>query len=129
MAKFALIAALVFFSTVSYAFTVEEKLPDPLKEKQAEQLFHEIKCLVCTGESLSESNAELAVDMRALIRKKLAEGKTPEEIKSELAETYGDQILQTPPFRGDTYLLWFAPLILLAAGGFAIIRNLNARRN
>ena len=105
------------------AFTVEEKLPDAHQEQAAQKLFHELRCVVCQGESLSESNADMAVDMRKLVRKKIAEGKTAEDIKTELVTNYGEQILQTPPKDSGTYLLWYLPLILLVFGVIKIIKR------
>lgn len=102
---------------------MDKKLGNPHQEKQAQKLFEDIKCLVCKGESLAESNADMAVDMRELIRKKIADGQTPAEVKSYLVEKFGVQILQTPPMDDSTYLLWFLPAIMLVFGGIIIVKR------
>jgi cytochrome c-type biogenesis protein CcmH len=105
------------------AFSIDQKLDNPSQERQARELFQDVKCLVCKGESLAESNADMAVDMREMIRGKIAGGQTPAEIKADLVEKFGEQVLQTPPMDDSTYLLWFFPVILLTIGGFFIIKR------
>jgi cytochrome c-type biogenesis protein CcmH len=117
-------AAFLFLAfLLSSAFSIDKKLDNPQQEKTAQGIFEDVKCLVCQGESLAESNADMAVDMRELIRNKVAQGETPSEIKSYLVEKFGEQILQTPPMDDSTYLLWFLPVILLIFGGMVIIRR------
>lgn len=122
----ALITILLLLSLPVYAFEYEPKLSDKKKEKQAQELFTELRCIVCDGESLSGSNAEFSIDMRALIREKLKNGESKKEITEFLIARYGNAILQKPPLKTSTYLLWFSPLILLLVGVFVVIR---ARRN
>ena len=104
---------LFLLANSALAFSVDEKLSDRVLEAKAESLFAEIRCVVCTGESLAESNAEMAVDMRRFIRKELQQGKTTAEIKAQLVANYGERILQTPPMDIKTYFLWFFPALLL----------------
>lgn len=99
------------------AFTVDKTLPDPAQEARAQHLFHNLKCVVCQGQPLDESNASLAQDMRVLIRGQIAAGKTDAEIMSYLEKRYGEEIATTPPLDGSTLLLWFSPFVLLAGGG------------
>ncbi|WP_341808149.1 cytochrome c-type biogenesis protein CcmH [Wolbachia endosymbiont (group E) of Neria commutata] len=102
------------------AFTLDDKLSDKNMEKQATNLFEIIKCPICSGESLSESQSQLAYDMRKIIRKKISDGANNKEIISELKSSYGDSIIITPPVRSSTYILWCIPLITLLIGCFLI---------
>lgn len=104
------------------AFTLDDKLSDKNMEKRAANLFEIIKCPICSGESLSESQSQLAYDMRKIIRKKISDGATNKEIISELKSSYGDSIIITPPMRSSTYILWCIPLITLLIGCL-LIRN------
>jgi cytochrome c-type biogenesis protein CcmH len=103
-----------------------ERLSDPALEARAVALQKQLRCLVCQGESLDESNAQLAQDLRRLIRKRILEGYSNQQIEDYLVSRYGDFILMKPPLAADTYLLWFGPLIvlLIAAGvaGAVVIR-------
>ncbi len=94
-----------------------ERLADPALEARAVALQKQLRCLVCQGESLDESNAGLAKDLRRLIRQRIREGYSDEDIKSYLVSRYGDFILMKPPLMADTYALWFGPLIVLAIAG------------
>lgn len=102
------------------AFTLDDKLSDQDMEKRAANLFEIIKCPICSGESLSESQSQLAYDMRKIIRKKISDGATNKEIISELKSSYGDSIIITPPVKSSTYILWCIPLITLLIGCFLI---------
>lgn len=103
-------------------------LEDPAQETQARALMREIRCLVCPGESIADSNAELAVDLRALVRSRMAAGESPDQIKTWLLERYGDAILLRPPLHGGTLLLWGAPLLFLLIGALAARRLFAASR-
>lgn len=104
-------------------------LANPKLEARAVALQKQLRCLVCQGESLDESNAPLAADLRRLIRKRISEGYSNEEIKSYLVSRYGDFILMKPPLMTETYALWFGPLIVLAiAGTIAAVVVVRARR-
>ncbi len=107
-----------------------EKLSDPKLEARAVALQRELRCLVCTGESLDESNAQLADDLRRLIRARIAAGESDKQIKDYLVSRYGDVILMKPPLETDTYLLWFGPLLILVVGGLGmavVIRRAGSR--
>ena len=93
------------------------------EEARAINLFKEVRCLVCQGQTIHESNAEIAEDLKTLIREKIVEGKTDKEIKGFLVEKYGDWILMTPPVKELTYVLWFAPIIFMAIGLIVIFRR------
>jgi cytochrome c-type biogenesis protein CcmH len=123
---------LVLFSlTLSgVALAGPEKLANPQLEARAVALQQQLRCLVCQGESLDESNAPLAADLRRLIRERIAVGDSDESVKAYLVARYGDFILMKPPVKSETYLLWFAPLGFLAVGGgiVALIASRARRR-
>ncbi|WP_168464703.1 cytochrome c-type biogenesis protein [Wolbachia endosymbiont of Ctenocephalides felis wCfeT] len=106
---------LAFCWSVS-AFTLDDKLPDRSMEKRATSLFEVIKCPVCSGESLSESQSQVAYDMRKAIRKKINNGYTDQEIIADLQNAYGNSIIITPPLKSSTYIIWCIPLIVLLIG-------------
>ena len=91
------------------------------EENRAINLFKEVRCLVCQGQTIHESNAEMAEDLKEVIREKIGQGQTDGEIKSFLIEKYGNWIIMTPPFNRLTYLLWFVPLIILLFGIYFIL--------
>jgi cytochrome c-type biogenesis protein CcmH len=104
-------------------------LADPVLEARAKSLQRELRCVVCQGQSIDESNAPLAADMRRLIREQITAGKSDDEIKGFLVARYGTFVLMRPPVTGDTYLLWFGPLLLLLLGAGAIgVTVMRARR-
>ena len=98
-------------------------LPDVALETRARNLEKELRCVVCQGQSIAESNAQLAADLRKLIRDRIAAGQTDAQIKDFLVSRYGAFILMKPPLREDTFLLWFGPalLVFLGAGAVAVI--------
>ena len=91
---------------------------DPELEKRVMALSHELRCLVCQNETLADSRADLAVDLRSQIREQMKAGKSDKEIIAYLTARYGDFVLYRPPVRPTTYLLWFGPFVLLIAGFF-----------
>ena len=93
---------------------------NPATEARARSLQRQLRCLVCQGESIDESGATLAADLRHLVRQQIADGKTDSEIKDYLVARYGDFVLMKPPLKPETYLLWLAPFVILGgAGGIA----------
>lgn len=108
------------FAAPAFAVPAPGTFTDPAMEARARHLQRELRCLVCQGESIDESNADLAADLRHLVRKQMAEGRSDRQIKDYLVARYGDFILMRPPVKPDTWLLWFAPFLVLAgAGGIA----------
>lgn len=101
---------------IGNTFTVEETLPTPQQESHAKILFAEVRCLVCAGQSLADSDVLLAQNMRALIRKMIRDGKTDSEIRAYLVSRYGKQVLLRPPFEINTYFLWFGPALIFILG-------------
>ena len=95
-----------------------QQLNDPAKEARAKALMEELRCLVCQGQSIADSDAPLAGDMRHEVRSKIAAGEGPDEIKAWLVARYGNWVSYDPPFDGATALLWLGPLLFLAIGGW-----------
>lgn len=109
---------LVFASAGSArAAAVAETFSNPAMETRARALQRELRCLVCQGESIDESGAPLAADLRHLVRQQMAEGRSNTQIKDYLVARYGDFILMQPPLKPDTWLLWLAPFLVLAVAG------------
>lgn len=94
------------------------QLPDPMQEAKAKALMESIRCLVCQGQAIVDSNAELAGDMRAMVRRRIAAGESPEAIRAWLIARYGAWVSYDPPLEPVTWPLWAAPILLLAAGAF-----------
>jgi cytochrome c-type biogenesis protein CcmH len=103
------------------------QLADPAQERQARTLMDSIRCLVCQGESIADSPAEMAGDMRSLIRERIQTGESPESIRQWLIARYGDQISLQPPFDWQNLSLFVLPVVLLA-GGFFLARGRFRRR-
>lgn len=106
----------------------DRQLPNSRQEAQATALMHEIRCLVCQGQSVADSDAELAGDMRALIRQRIAAGERPEDVRSWLIARYGDWVSFDPPVKPLTWPLWAAPILILVAGGILAARKLRGRK-
>ena len=94
----------------------DTQLPDPRQERQARALMETIRCLVCQGQAIADSDAEMAGDMRSLIRTRIAAGESPEAIRAWLIERYGNWVTYDPPLEPVTWPLWAAPVLLVAAG-------------
>jgi len=114
------IAFVIVLSFVGQAMAVnpDEVLDDPALEQRARDLSIEIRCLVCQNQSIDDSDAELARDLRILVREKLTEGLTDRQILDFLVERYGEFVLLKPPFNSRTVLLWGLPLLVLLIGAF-----------
>ena len=105
-----------------------EQLPDPRQEAEATALMEELRCLVCQGQSIADSDAELAGDMRALVRQRIAAGETPGQVRSWLVQRYGSWVSYRPPIEPITWPLWAAPILLLIAGAWLLRKRLKRRR-
>ena len=103
------------------------QLPDPRQERQAKALMETVRCLVCQGQSIADSDAEMAGDMRALVRQRIAAGETPEQIRSWLVSRYGNWVTYDPPLQPATWPLWAAPVILLGAGAWLARKRFRRR--
>jgi cytochrome c-type biogenesis protein CcmH len=117
-----LLAAALAVSPLSSA-----PLADPAQERRAEALDMEIRCVVCENEPIAQSTADIAADMRRLVRERIAAGASDEEIRRFFRERYGDFVLLRPPFDARTWALWAAPALLLALGGGLLLAR--ARRS
>jgi cytochrome c-type biogenesis protein CcmH len=128
-----LAALLIFAATLAPAFAVEpsEMLKNPVLEARARAISKELRCLVCQNENIDESNADLAHDLRVLLRQRLQAGDTDRQAINFLVARYGDFVLLQPPVEPATYLLWFGPAALLvagAAGALIFVRRRNRAR-
>ena len=117
----ALFACLMLL-TPAQAVEPGEALADPALEARARDLSADLRCLVCQNQSIDDSHAPLAKDLRLLVRERLAAGDSDEQVRSYLVQRYGDFVLLKPPLRIGTLLLWGAPLMVLLAGGFGLLR-------
>ena len=120
-----IINVLIQFSFIqkSYSVDPEEFLQDPQQELRARDISKNIRCMVCQNQSIDDSSAQLAKDLRNIIRIKVTEGQTNDEIYKFLTDRYGDFILLKPQLNKNTYLLWFLPLIFFAIGVFVLYWN------
>jgi len=118
---------LVAFLFLGAAHAIDaERLDDPALQQRFERLTHELRCLVCQNETIADSNATLAADLRREVRQMLMAGKSDVEIRAFLTERYGDFVLYRPPVTPRTWLLWAAPALLLLGG--ALVATLIIRR-
>lgn len=104
------------------------QLSDPAQEAKAKALMDTLRCLVCQGQSIADSDAEMAGDMRALVRQRIAAGEAPGDVRKWLIQRYGDYVTYDPPFSWVTAPLWLAPLVLLGLGLLIARRNFAKRR-
>lgn len=107
----------------------DTQLPDPRQEAQAKALMDTIRCLVCQGQAIGDSDAEMAGDMRALIRTRIQAGETPEQIRSWLISRYGNWVTYDPPLEPVTWPLWAAPVVLVLFGLFLARGRFKRRKN
>ena len=105
-----------------------EQLADPAREAAAQALMEELRCLVCQGQSIADSDAELAGDMRAMVRQRIAAGEAPEAVRTWLIGRYGNWVSYRPPVEPLTWPLWAAPILLLGTGVFMLRKRLVRRR-
>ena len=101
---------------------------DPVLERRVMDLAHELRCLVCQNQTIADSNAALAVDLRNQIREQLAAGKAEREVVDFMVARYGDFVLYRPPLKASTVLLWAGPFIFMVAGFYFLARFLRRRR-
>ena len=118
---------LIADSNLPPAYWSDRQLPDPRQEAQAQALMGELCCLVCQGQSIADSDAELAGDMRDLVRRRIAAGEKPAAIRAWLVQRYGSWISYKPTDGPAAWPLWLAPLALLAVGALLIRRRIRIR--
>lgn len=119
------LAVALFFAAPAHADSLlpaaeyaNRQLPDPRQEAEAKALMETIRCLVCQGQAISDSDAEMAGDMRSLIRSRIAAGESPEQIRAWLVSRYGNWVTYDPPFSWATAPLWALPVLLIGFGLF-----------
>lgn len=105
-----------------------EQLPDPKQEAAAKHLMESLRCLVCQGQSIADSDAEMAGDMRSLVRTRIQKGEKPEEIRKWLIERYGDWVSYNPPLDALTWPLWVMPILFLGIGIWIVSGRLKRRK-
>jgi cytochrome c-type biogenesis protein CcmH len=114
-------------SNLPPAYWSNRQLPDARQEAEAQALMSELRCLVCQGQSIADSDAELAGDMRDLVRRRIAAGEKPASIRAWLVQRYGTWISYKPTAEPAAWPLWLAPLVLLIAGGLLVRSRIRLR--
>jgi cytochrome c-type biogenesis protein CcmH len=114
-------------SNLPPAYWANRQLPDPNQEAKAQDLMGELRCLVCQGQSIADSDAELAGDMRDLVRRRIASGENPSAIRGWLIQRYGTWISYKPTDEPAAWPLWLAPLALLLVGAWLIRRRIKLK--
>lgn len=127
MRKLAVLAVLFALGSPAMAIDTDKAFDDPALQARYEHIIEEVRCLKCQNQSIKDSNAFLAGDLRREIRRMLSEGKTDEEIYDFLVARYGEFALYRPRMSGKTLVLWVAPILLLLAGGFVLVNILRRR--
>ena len=124
---------IVFSLMLSFAFLVSNakaiEKNSPQTDTRIRELSEKLRCLVCQNQTLADSNAELAADLRRELREQVAAGRSDNEILDYLVQRYGDFVLYEPPFKATTALLWIGPFVLLLGAALALIVTLRRRRN
>jgi cytochrome c-type biogenesis protein CcmH len=116
--------ALALTANVAWAVNPNERLADPAQEARAREVSQALRCVVCQNETIDESNAELAKDMRLLVRERIAAGDSNEQVVAYMVQRYGDFVLLKPRFTAETLALWLGPAVLLIIGGLVAARRL-----
>ena len=106
----------------------DEVLADPALETRAREISKNLRCLVCQNQSIDDSDADLARDLRMLVRERLNAGDSDDAVVDYVVSRYGDFVLLDPPFKGTTYVLWFGPLLIAALGIMAVFFFFHRRR-
>jgi cytochrome c-type biogenesis protein CcmH len=120
------LAAFFLIGTAGAVF-VEERLENQEQEARARNIAEEIRCLVCQNQSIMDSNADLAKDLRGIVRERVAAGDSDDQVRDYLVARYGDWVLLNPPFRTRTMVLWLSPFVILIFGAFFMVRYLRRR--
>lgn len=123
-----LLLATLFVAGTAGAVLPDEQLADPALEARARQISKQLRCVVCQNQSIDDSDAPLARDLRVIVREQLSAGKTDAETMNFVVARYGNFVLLKPPFEPATWALWLAPLFVLLAGGLGLARYLGSRR-
>jgi cytochrome c-type biogenesis protein CcmH len=122
-----LAALLLAVAGAAFAQSSEIARPDPVVERRLKALAEELRCLVCQNQTIADSHAPLAVDLRNQIRAQIAQGRSDDQIRSYMVDRYGDFVLYRPPMRANTILLWAGPFVLIGLGAFIFLRVVRRR--
>jgi cytochrome c-type biogenesis protein CcmH len=120
-------ASVAALAATARAVEPDEMMADPKQEARAEKLSKELRCVVCQNQSIDDSEAPLAKDLRVILRERIAAGDTDEQAMGFIVARYGSFVQMKPPLRGDTLALWFGPAILLLAGGLGAVAYIRGR--
>jgi cytochrome c-type biogenesis protein CcmH len=120
------VLGVLLFAFAAGAVEPSEMLKDPALEARAREVSKALRCVQCQNETIDESNAEIARDMRLLVRERIKAGDSNDQIVAYMTSRYGDYVRLMPRFAAKTLLLWFGPLAVLLLGAFAVIRRLKA---
>jgi len=126
--KILVLALLLGLASTAWGQSAEIANPDPAVEARLKAISHELRCLVCQNQTIADSDAPLAVDLRKQTRTMIAAGKSDDEIRAYMVERYGDFVLYKPPFNAATAVLWVAPGLLIVGGFAALFVMLRRRR-
>ena len=124
----AFLVLLLVWTAIAQAGEAVPTEQDPVKQQRAVRLAEQLRCLVCQNQTIADSNAALAVDLRGQIREQISAGRSDGEIVDYMVQRYGDFVLYSPPFKATTALLWIGPALLLLIGAAVLGRNLAQRR-
>jgi cytochrome c-type biogenesis protein CcmH len=124
----ALVLLLAALATPVLAVNPDEVLADPALEARARAISAELRCMVCQNQSIDDSNAELAKDLRLLVRDRISAGDSDRQVLDYIVSRYGEFVLLKPPVGMNTVLLWGMPVLLLLVGGIVIVRQVSRRR-
>lgn len=121
------LAALAGMACLAAASDPAERLPDPAQEAKAREIFRDVRCLVCQNESIDDSDADLAHDLRQIVREQVKAGKSEDQIKAFLTDRYGEFVLLKPSFSFGNLALWGLPFLVVVAGGALLVARLRNR--
>src|SRR5690606_27707172 len=121
MRNLLLVLMLIFSAAPALAVNPDEILSDPVLEERARNLSAQLRCMVCQNQSIDDSNAELARDLRVLVRERLTDGDTDEQVIDYVVSRYGEFVLLKPRVSARTLILWAAPVVLLLIGGLVLV--------
>lgn len=128
MNKFAIMIAVLVFSANALAKDAAPTAADPALEKRVNDVASELRCLVCQNQTIADSHAELAVDLKNQVREMMAQGKNEQDVVDYMVQRYGDFVMYRPPIKPTTMLLWFGPLVLFLLGLTVLWLSLRKRR-
>jgi cytochrome c-type biogenesis protein CcmH len=128
IARIAALLLVLLVAASAWAVLPQEKLSDPALEARARQLSQQLRCQVCQNQSIDDSNAPLAADLRRLVRERLTAGDSDDAVLRFMATRYGDYVLLKPPVRPETWALWFGPALILVIAAAGLVVYFRRRR-